>query len=194
MTPLFTLMRNACGRRLKLIRGLGETTFLMRSRPRTVTRRLRSLHGQSTPPPLQRGRPYARSLFELQLVLQTVWRPRHRLETLRVEERRINGPQVEYVPSDRPDTTLVIGEPRMGRMDRAALGGLELEYEIRGAGEPVVLVHHGAGADWFNPLLEEPVLSGAATVCFGIIGRGTRAAVDWRNRSHSRTKRRSFAR
>jgi len=44
-------------------------------------------------------------------------------------------------------------------MDRATLGGVELEYEIRGAGEPVVLVHHGAGADWFNPLLEEPVLS-----------------------------------
>jgi pimeloyl-ACP methyl ester carboxylesterase len=44
-------------------------------------------------------------------------------------------------------------------MDRAALDGVELEYEIRGAGEPVVLVHHGAGADWFSPLLEEPALS-----------------------------------
>lgn len=46
----------------------------------------------------------------------------------------------------------------MGGMKRAALDGIELEYEIRGAGEPVVLVHHGAGADWFDPLLEEPVL------------------------------------
>ncbi len=48
----------------------------------------------------------------------------------------------------------------MRPMDRVALGDVELEYEIRGAGEPVVLVHHGAGADWFNPLLEEPVLNG----------------------------------
>lgn len=47
----------------------------------------------------------------------------------------------------------------MGRMKRAALDGVELEYEIRGAGEPIVLVHHGAGADWFDPLLEERVLS-----------------------------------
>lgn len=48
----------------------------------------------------------------------------------------------------------------MGHMDRAVLDGVELEYEIRGAGEPVVLVHHGAGADWFKPLLEEPALAG----------------------------------
>jgi pimeloyl-ACP methyl ester carboxylesterase len=48
----------------------------------------------------------------------------------------------------------------MGHMDRAALDGVELEYEVRGAGEPVVLVHHGAGADWFSPLLEEPALTG----------------------------------
>jgi pimeloyl-ACP methyl ester carboxylesterase len=46
-------------------------------------------------------------------------------------------------------------------MDRAALDGIELEYEIRGAGEPVVLVHHGAGADWFSPLLEEPAIIGS---------------------------------
>ena len=48
----------------------------------------------------------------------------------------------------------------MGHMDRAALNGVELEYESRGAGEPVVLVHHGAGADWFKPLLDEPSLAG----------------------------------
>jgi hypothetical protein len=34
---------------------------------------------------LQRGRPYAGSFFQLRLVLQTVWRPRHRLETLCVD-------------------------------------------------------------------------------------------------------------
>lgn len=47
----------------------------------------------------------------------------------------------------------------MKQMDRAALEGFELEYEVRGAGEPVVLVHNGAGVDWFKPLLEEPALT-----------------------------------
>jgi pimeloyl-ACP methyl ester carboxylesterase len=48
----------------------------------------------------------------------------------------------------------------MGHMDRAAVDGGELEFEIRGEGETVVLVHHGAGSDWFIPLLAEPVLAG----------------------------------
>jgi pimeloyl-ACP methyl ester carboxylesterase len=45
------------------------------------------------------------------------------------------------------------------RMDRAALEGIELEYEIQGAGEPVVLIHPGHFADWFAPLLDEPALT-----------------------------------
>src|SRR5581483_11432316 len=44
-------------------------------------------------------------------------------------------------------------------MDRAALGGIELEYEMRGAGEPVVLMHAGVCADFFKPLVEEPGLA-----------------------------------
>jgi pimeloyl-ACP methyl ester carboxylesterase len=44
-------------------------------------------------------------------------------------------------------------------MDRAALEGIELEYETRGAGEPVVLIHPGHFADWFTPLLEESALT-----------------------------------
>jgi len=44
-------------------------------------------------------------------------------------------------------------------MERAALEGIELEYEIRGAGEPVVLIHPGHFADWFAPLLDEPALT-----------------------------------
>jgi pimeloyl-ACP methyl ester carboxylesterase len=42
---------------------------------------------------------------------------------------------------------------------RAALEDVELEYELRGSGEPVVLIHHGAGADWFGPLCDEPILA-----------------------------------
>jgi pimeloyl-ACP methyl ester carboxylesterase len=45
------------------------------------------------------------------------------------------------------------------RMDRAALEGIELESEVRGAGEPVVLIHPGHFADWFTPLLDEPALA-----------------------------------
>jgi len=44
------------------------------------------------------------------------------------------------------------------RMDRAALKDVELEYEVRGVGEPVVLIHPGHFADWFTPLLDEPAL------------------------------------
>jgi 3-oxoadipate enol-lactonase len=36
---------------------------------------------------------------------------------------------------------------------------VELEYRTVGAGEPVVLVHAGVFADWFEPLLAEPALA-----------------------------------
>lgn len=42
---------------------------------------------------------------------------------------------------------------------RAQVAGRELEYEVRGAGEPVVLVHGALIADAFAPLLGEPVLT-----------------------------------
>ena len=47
----------------------------------------------------------------------------------------------------------------MKQMDWATLEGVELEYEVRGTGEPVVLVHAGVCADWFKPLLDEPALA-----------------------------------
>jgi pimeloyl-ACP methyl ester carboxylesterase len=43
-------------------------------------------------------------------------------------------------------------------LDRAQLEGVELEYEVRGAGEPVVLVHNGPLIDGFKPLLEHPAI------------------------------------
>ena len=45
-------------------------------------------------------------------------------------------------------------------MLRARVDGLELEYETRGAGEPVVLVHAGVCADFFAPLMDQPALAG----------------------------------
>jgi pimeloyl-ACP methyl ester carboxylesterase len=44
-------------------------------------------------------------------------------------------------------------------MELAQIDGRALEYEIRGAGEPVVLVHGAHVADAFAPLLAEPVLT-----------------------------------
>jgi pimeloyl-ACP methyl ester carboxylesterase len=43
-------------------------------------------------------------------------------------------------------------------MNRVRLDGRELEYEVQGAGEPVVLVHGAHIADAFAPLLTEPAL------------------------------------
>ena len=42
---------------------------------------------------------------------------------------------------------------------RASLEGIELEFRTVGGGAPVVLVHAGVFADWFEPLLKEPSLN-----------------------------------
>jgi pimeloyl-ACP methyl ester carboxylesterase len=47
----------------------------------------------------------------------------------------------------------------MSVMTRAAINGVELEYDVRGTGEPVVLVHWGVSASWAEPLLSEPALA-----------------------------------
>jgi pimeloyl-ACP methyl ester carboxylesterase len=44
-------------------------------------------------------------------------------------------------------------------MGRAAVDGLQLEYELRGRGEPVVLIHWGLCAAWAEPLIDEPALA-----------------------------------
>lgn len=36
-----------------------------------------------------------------------------------------------------------------------SVGGVELEYWVKGAGEPVVFLHGGVLADWFGPLADE---------------------------------------
>jgi pimeloyl-ACP methyl ester carboxylesterase len=44
-------------------------------------------------------------------------------------------------------------------MKRADIDGLELEYELRGSGDPVVLIHWGVSATWAEPLLDEAALA-----------------------------------
>ena len=46
-------------------------------------------------------------------------------------------------------------------MDRATVEGIELHYELRGSGEPVVLIHWGVASAWAEPLLDEPALADA---------------------------------
>jgi hypothetical protein len=44
-------------------------------------------------------------------------------------------------------------------MELAAIDGIEVEYELRGSGEPVVVIHWGVSARWAEPLLAEPILA-----------------------------------
>jgi pimeloyl-ACP methyl ester carboxylesterase len=48
---------------------------------------------------------------------------------------------------------------RLTRVDRTRIDGVELDYELRGSGEPVVLIHWGVGVVWAQPLLEELALA-----------------------------------
>ena len=48
---------------------------------------------------------------------------------------------------------------RPKRLERATVQGVQLEYEVRGTGEPVVLIHNGVGVDWYEPLVAEPALA-----------------------------------
>lgn len=44
-------------------------------------------------------------------------------------------------------------------MERTVVDGVGLEYELRGSGDPVVLIHWGLCAAWAEPLLDEPGLA-----------------------------------
>lgn len=44
--------------------------------------------------------------------------------------------------------------------DNISVGGVELEYWVKGAGEPVVFLHGGVLTDWFGPLAAELSMTG----------------------------------
>src|SRR5262245_49029589 len=44
-------------------------------------------------------------------------------------------------------------------LNRSNLNGIELEYEIKGTGEPVILAHAGVLHEFFKPLFNEPALT-----------------------------------
>jgi pimeloyl-ACP methyl ester carboxylesterase len=45
--------------------------------------------------------------------------------------------------------------------DNISVGGVELEYWVKGAGEPVVFIHGGVLTDWFGPLAYELSTTGS---------------------------------
>ena len=77
-------------------------------------------------------------------------------------------------------SSLVGGSESVARgLQRATLDGVELEYEVRGSGEPVLLVHAGAFADWFAPLVAEPSLASRyALINYHRVGYGGSARPD----------------
>jgi pimeloyl-ACP methyl ester carboxylesterase len=67
----------------------------------------------------------------------------------------------------------------MSVMERAGVGELELEYELRGSGDPVVLIHWGVSATWAEPLLDEPALADAfRLLTYHRAGFGGSSAID----------------
>ena len=52
-----------------------------------------------------------------------------------------------------------VEEAVMPRMNRAQIDGIEFAYELRGVGEPVVLIHWGVASAWAEPPLREPGLA-----------------------------------
>jgi pimeloyl-ACP methyl ester carboxylesterase len=55
-------------------------------------------------------------------------------------------------------TDSVIRATDRGAMERATVGGMQLEYESKGSGEPVLLIPPGPLAGAFVPLMSEPAL------------------------------------
>ena len=44
-------------------------------------------------------------------------------------------------------------------MEQVTLNGAAIEYEVRGSGEPLLLIHGAILADAFFPLLNEPAIA-----------------------------------
>ena len=51
-----------------------------------------------------------------------------------------------------------MGQKSRDGLQRVTVDGIELEYEVRGTGEPVVLIHAVVFAGWFEPLLKQSKL------------------------------------
>jgi 3-oxoadipate enol-lactonase len=63
-------------------------------------------------------------------------------------------------------------------MERFTVDNITLEYETRGAGQPVVLIHAGLVADFFAPLMDQPALVGYRLLRYHRVGYAGSDRVD----------------
>src|SRR5262245_29795474 len=63
-------------------------------------------------------------------------------------------------------------------MERAAIDDVELEYELQGSGEPVVLIHWGVSAIWAEPLLDQRALADHRLLSYHRAGFGGSSSID----------------
>jgi pimeloyl-ACP methyl ester carboxylesterase len=71
--------------------------------------------------------------------------------------------------------------PGAVEMKRAPVNGGEIEYEVRGTGEPVLLIHGALIADSFLPMMDEPALANYRVVRYhrrGYAGSSAPASTD----------------
>jgi 3-oxoadipate enol-lactonase len=74
---------------------------------------------------------------------------------------------------------ILVPSPAVGTpVERAQIAGVELAYEVRGAGEPVVLMHAGVCADFFAPLMDEPALRPHRLLRYHRVGYGESGGVE----------------
>lgn len=74
--------------------------------------------------PLRRRRPDARSLLQRRLVLQTVWRPRHRLQAVLVDRLTVDDAPSICTLVDTPERSAHLGENgriRLGQREYSSL-------------------------------------------------------------------------
>src|ERR1700742_1766283 len=76
-------------------------------------------------------------------------------------ERRRRGHHLSGMAPGPPSVLAsnASGRDRGGPMERTKIDGLELAYDLRGTGDPVVLVHWGVSARWAEPFWHEPALA-----------------------------------
>jgi pimeloyl-ACP methyl ester carboxylesterase len=63
-------------------------------------------------------------------------------------------------------------------MNRAAVEGIELHYQLTGSGEPVVLIHWGVASAFAAPLLDEPALADYQLLIYDRAGFGASSRVE----------------
>jgi pimeloyl-ACP methyl ester carboxylesterase len=84
--------------------------------------------------------------------------------TRRYAARRVATWKLAPVLRDGPKAGRLRFEPKGRPLQRAKINNIELEYAVRGTGEPVLLIHGAHLADALRPLMAEPALDAFQTI------------------------------